>query len=129
NGLAVGDQINISGVTGNTAANGLHTVQFINGGKGGPKITLEAASNGNGGYTGGGTYTRVNAGTTTNENVFVLAGKGNGSFQTPVPYLAGGMGVPAPAPSYLGVTPSALVRVTTFASGGTVVNSNLVANG
>src|SRR5262249_54230954 len=128
NGLSVNDSVIITGVQGNTAANGTWVVSAISGGKGGAKITLKG-STGNGTYTGGGTWTRVNTGTTTNQNVFVLMGRGHGRSRSAGPYRPGGAGGPAPAPSFLAVTPSPLVRVTTFASGGTVVSANLINNG
>jgi hypothetical protein len=75
------------------------------------------------------------AGQFTADNVFALVGNGDGTFQSPVPYLAGDFGgqIPPPpaipAPSYLAVTPSPLIRATTFTTGGTIIKGDLLTNG
>jgi hypothetical protein len=65
----------------------------------------------------------------TLDDVYTLLGNGDGSFQDPMSYQVGGTGTPTMPPSYLAVTPSPLVRVTTFKTGGTTISANLVANG
>lgn len=123
-GLTTGDQVVIAGVVGSVPANGAWTITVTS-----PNRFTLNGSTFSGTYTGGGTWTKTNTTFTTNDNVFVLIGIGNGTFKEPVPYLAGGTGTPYLAPSFLGATPNPLIRVTTFTSGGTVVNTNLVTNG
>src|SRR5207245_13056 len=56
----------------------------------------------------------------TLDNLFTLAGNGDGTFQAPALYQVGGPGVVL-TPSYLAVPPSPLMRVTTSATGGNPV--------
>ncbi len=73
----------------------------------------------------------------TADNIYVLTGRNDGSFFEPVPYFAGGVGTTGgktpqpvyPPPTYLAVGDSALIKLTTFSTGGNVVVSNLVRNG
>ncbi len=131
NGLSVGMQVQIAGMNaaGMTGADGLWTISAINGFTRDVTLTGSAAPTGTYPNNGPGTFTVFNATVTTNDNVYVLIGKGDGTFQSPVPYLAGAPGAPNLAPSYVVATPTPLVRVTTFSSGGTVVNANLIKNG
>ena len=68
-------------------------------------------------------------GGSTTDNVFVLTGRNDGTFNDAVPYLAGGVGTPTLPPSFLAIGQAPLTRVTTFTAGGNIVQSNLVANG
>jgi hypothetical protein len=68
-------------------------------------------------------------GGSTLDNVFALLNNGDGTYQSPRPYLAGGSSSPTLAPSYAVAVGNPLIRVTTFHSGGTTVNANLIVNG
>jgi hypothetical protein len=132
--LVNGAVVTISGVQGNTAANGtfvIANVQTSGGGKGGGTTTFQLV-----GSTGSGTYT-PNTGTWTlvtgvgsANNVLTLQGLGNGSFLPPKPYEvgAGGGTNGLLTPSYVAVVSDPFLRVTTFSSGGTTVNANLIGN-
>ncbi len=123
-GLSNGNQVQISG-SNLAGMNGIWTISNVTA----TTFKLVGSTFANGYTANSATWARINSGFTTDENVFVLIGKGNGSFQSPVPYLASDVSSPPPAPSYLGITASPLVRVTTFSSGGAIVNVNLINNG
>jgi hypothetical protein len=63
------------------------------------------------------------------DNVYALLNNGDGTLQSPLPYLAGGSASPTLAPSYAVAVGNPLVRATTFHSGGSTVNTNLIVNG
>ena len=119
-GLTTGQRVAVTGVLGNTAANGTWTITVVSANT----FSLNN-STGNGNYSNSTTdfWTRLD------DNVLVLAGLGNAKFASAVPYVAGGVGGPALPPSALAVTPTTLIRVTTFTSGGQVVSVNLLDNG
>jgi hypothetical protein len=73
--------------------------------------------------------TMAGANASTLNNVYALIGNGQGSFVSAVPYLVGGVGAPGLPTSYLAQTVIPLIRVTTFLSGGGLINSNLLKNG
>ena len=118
-GLTTGQRVAVAGVLGNTAANGTWTITVVSANT----FSLNG-STGNAAYVNG-----PDTWTLLNNNVYVMLGQGTGNFGSAVPYLAGGVGGPANAPSYLAATPTTLIRVTTFTSGGKVVSTNLLANG
>ena len=64
----------------------------------------------------------------TNDNVFVLIGNGDGTFQKATPYLAGSVGSTA-APTTIALTPSPLIEITSFNTNGSLVTTNLIVNG
>jgi FG-GAP-like repeat len=123
NGLSPGMTVTIYGVQGDTAANGTWTIGAVNGGHA-PNFTI-LGSTANANYTSGGTWVVGN----TQDNVFLLIGNGAGAFGAPAPYLVGPTGLPLPAPTYLAITPTPLQAVTTFTSGGNLVQPNLINNG
>ena len=121
NGLAAGDTVTITGVLGNTAANGTWTIA---------NVTFNSfqlvGSTGSGAYTSGGSWALGD----TNDNVYVMMGEGNGLFAPPIPYFAGATtAAPFQEPTYLAITPSSIERVTTFTTGGNLINTQLVNNG
>jgi len=125
-GLSTGDQVVITG-SNVPSMNGTWTIN-VPGGPGSGNTFDLVGSTFVAGFTGTATWTL--AGTfTLNDNVFVLISKGNGTFHSAIPYEVGANPTQIAAPSYLAATNSALIRVTTFTTGGTVVNPNLVSNG
>src|SRR5207249_2739333 len=110
-------EVFISGVGGNTAANGLWIITVLNNNQ------FSISPTGNGNYSGGGSWYLLS------DNVYILSGLGDGSFDNPTPYLAGVQGGPPNGPSYLAATSSGLLRVTTFTSGGKTIETNLISNG
>ena len=122
-GLTAGMTVTISGVQGDSAANGTWTIGTVNGGHAPNFTILGATANAN--YTSGGTWTIGD----TQDNVFVLDGNGTGAFAAPTPYLIGPTGTPVPAPTFLAITPTPLVAVTTFTSGGNLIQPNVINNG
>jgi hypothetical protein len=62
-------------------------------------------------------------------NVFVFAGKGDGTFADPTPYRTNDVSVNPIAPSRIALGDSPLLRLVTFRTGGTQIIENLVANG
>ena len=128
NGLVTGEQVVITGVTGvgglPAAADGTWTITVIN-----PNSFTLNGSTFAGFYTGGGSWAAFNTTFDTSDNVFVMIGNGDGTLKTPVPYLAGELDTPYAAPTFLAVTPTPLLRVTTFTSGGTLIEPNLINNG
>ncbi len=121
-GLATGQVVTITGVLGNTAANGTWTITVVDQNH----FSLNG-STGNGAYTSGGSWTPTAA--AAFDNVFTLLNNGDGSFQAATPYLAAKTGNPTPGASYVAVVSDPWQRVVTFTSGGTTVNANLVSNG
>jgi len=103
----------IAGVTGTVPANGTWTVTRIDRDNFTLNISVYSGTSPN----NTGTWTKVST-AITNDNVYVMIGNGDGTFKPATPYLAGGTGTPVLAPSYITATPSPLVRVTTFTSGG-----------
>ncbi len=127
-GLANGDTVTISGVQGDTAANGTWTItNVVAGGGHGPAPSFQlVGSTANANATANtGTWVLGN----TDDNVYVLIGQGTGAFASPIPYLVGPGGTPFLAPTFLAITPSPLLPVTTFTSSGDLIQTQLVNNG
>jgi FG-GAP-like repeat/FG-GAP repeat len=125
-GLSNGMTVTISGVLGDTAANGTWTIANVQTGGGHTPPSFDLV-----GSTANANAT-ANTGTwsvgTTKDNVFVLIGNGTGGFLPATPYLAGPTGTPFLSPTYLAVTPTPLLPVTTFTTGGNLINAQLVNN-
>ena len=68
-------------------------------------------------------------GGSTTDNIYTLLGNGDGTFERAVPYIAGGTSSPTVAPSSSALISDPFLRVTTFHSGGTTVEPNLIDNG
>jgi hypothetical protein len=62
-------------------------------------------------------------------NLFLLPGKGDGSFQSPVAYNTEPASGPDVVPSYLAVASDPFIRVTTFTAEDKNIFTNLVTNG
>ncbi len=122
-GLAAGMTVSIFGVQGDTGANGTWTVGTVTGGHA-PSFTI-LGSTASANYTGGGTWALGDI----KDNVFVLMGNSTGSFSAAVPYDVGPTNTPLPTPTFLAITPTPLEAVTTFTSGGNLIQDNLVNNG
>jgi hypothetical protein len=123
-GLTNGEVVTITGVQGNTAANGTWTIASVSTAKGQTTFSL-TGSTGNGKYTSGGVLSL--AAVAGFDNVFTMQGVGDGTFINPKPYDAGGSS--APTPSYATVVADPFLRVTTFTTGGTTLKPNMVVNG
>lgn len=125
-GLTAGMTVTVYGVQGDTAANGTWTIGTVTPGGGhNPNSFTLVGSTANAAYTSGGTWVIGNA----NDNVFLLLGNSTGAFSTPIPYEVAPAGATLPTPTYLAVTPTPLQPVTTFTSGGTLIQTDLVNNG
>jgi hypothetical protein len=106
--LAPGTKVEISGVTGNTAANGLFTITFINNNK----FSLNGSSR-NGAYTGGGTWTTFDG---INPDI-VAGGQGLIHFSLrvdpadPATIYVGGDHQSSPFPNVFGATSGSEARL------------------
>ena len=72
-----------------------------------------------------GTVGGVSQGAPVVDNVYTLQANGDGTFQNPIPYEAGG----EPSPAFVAIGSDPLIHVTSFYKGGQLVAPNLIANG
>ncbi len=72
-----------------------------------------------------GTVGGLAQGTPIVDNVFTMQANGDGTFQNPIPYEAGG----EPSPTFVAIASDPLIHVTSFNKGGQFVAPNLIANG